>query len=98
MNPLQSLLGRYDRLVILDTETTGLSASRDEIIEFAAAVVENREGQAAVTAQYDQLAALSPGGFVPAGSGACPKPASAGISGSFFRETPCFLPITPILT
>ena len=66
MNPLQSLLGRYDRLVILDTETTGLSASRDEIIEFAAAVVENREGQAAVTAQYDQLAALSPGGFVPA--------------------------------
>ncbi len=66
MNPLQSLLGRYDRLVILDTETTGLSASRDEIIEFAAAVVENREGRAAVTAQYDQLVALSPGGFVPA--------------------------------
>ena len=34
------LFERYDRLVVFDTETTGLLYSRDEIIEFAAVVVE----------------------------------------------------------
>ena len=36
----ESLFERYDRLVILDTETTGLNYSRDEIIEFSAVAVE----------------------------------------------------------
>ena len=39
-----TLFAKYDRLVIFDTETTGLLFSRDEIIEFAAAVVERVNG------------------------------------------------------
>ena len=35
-----ALFEKYDRLVILDTETTGLNYSRDEIIEFSAVAVE----------------------------------------------------------
>lgn len=62
---LETLFARYDKLVVLDTETTGLSASRDEIIEFSAAVLEQKAGQAAVTREYDNLVALSPGRFVP---------------------------------
>lgn len=65
MAQLEKLFSRYRRLVLLDTETTGLNYSRDEIIEFAAVVLEQRDGQAAVTAEYDELVALNPGGFVP---------------------------------
>ena len=62
---LESLFARYDRLVLFDTETTGLQFSRDEIIEFAAVVVEQQDGQPTVVREYDELIALSPGGFVP---------------------------------
>ena len=62
---LESLFSKYDRLVLFDTETTGLLYSRDEIIEFAAIVVEQRNGNPTVLQEYDQLIALSPGGFVP---------------------------------
>lgn len=65
MANLQSLFSRYDRLLLFDTETTGLYYSRDEIIEFSAVAVEYREGAAQVVTQYDELVALSPGGFVP---------------------------------
>ena len=61
----ETLFNKYDRLVIFDTETTGLLFNRDEIIEFAAAVVENRSGVPTVVEEYDELIALSPGGFVP---------------------------------
>ena len=60
-----ALFSKYDRLVLFDTETTGLQFARDEIIEFAAVVVENQNGQAVIVQEYDQLIALSPGGFVP---------------------------------
>ncbi len=60
-----TLFQKYDRLVLFDTETTGLDFARDEIIEFAAVVVEQREGAVAVIQEYDQLVSLSPGGFVP---------------------------------
>ena len=62
---LETLFARYDRLVLFDTETTGLQFSRDEIIEFAAVVVEQRDGQPTVVQEYDELIALSPGSFVP---------------------------------
>ena len=62
---LDSLFAAYDRLVLFDTETTGLAYSRDEIIEFAAVVVELRDGEPTVVQEYDELIALSPGGFVP---------------------------------
>ena len=60
-----ALFAKYDRLVLFDTETTGLQYSRDEIIEFAAVVVEQRGGEPEIVREYDELIALSPGGFVP---------------------------------
>ena len=60
-----SLFSKYDRLVLFDTETTGLLFARDEIIEFAAVVVERVDGIPKVVQEYDELIALSPGGFVP---------------------------------
>lgn len=61
----ESLFARYDKLVLFDTETTGLLYSRDEIIEFAAVVVELVNGIPTITKEYDELVALAPGGFVP---------------------------------
>ena len=61
----EGLFARYDKLVLFDTETTGLQYSRDEIIEFAAVVVEKVNGVPTVTKEYDELVSLSPGGFVP---------------------------------
>ncbi len=65
MAQLNALFDRYDRLVLFDTETTGLGYSRDEIIEFAAVVLERRNGQVAVVEQYDELISLTPGNTVP---------------------------------
>ena len=65
MTKFASLFAKYDRLVLFDTETTGLQFNRDEIIEFAAVVVEKVAGIPTVTQEYDELIALSPGGFVP---------------------------------
>ena len=65
MPNLDSLFSKYDRLVIFDTETTGLQYARDEIIEFAAIVVERPGGVPTVIREYDELVELSPGGCVP---------------------------------
>ena len=62
---LDSLFAKYDRLMLFDTETTGLFFSRDEIIEFAAVVVERQNGEIVVTREYDELIALTPGSTVP---------------------------------
>ena len=62
---LGNILQKYDKLVLFDTETTGLDFARDEIIEFAAVVVENQGGEAVVTREYDELIALTPGNSVP---------------------------------
>ena len=48
MANFDALFSKYDRLVLFDTETTGLIFSRDEIIEFAAVVVEQVGGKATV--------------------------------------------------
>ena len=61
----EKLFEKYDRLVIFDTETTGLNFSRDEIIEFAAVVVEQVDGVSKVVREYDELIALTPGNAVP---------------------------------
>ena len=63
---LEALFSKYDRLMLFDTETTGLDFARDEIIEFSAIVVEQVDGVPKVMQEYDQLISLSPGGFVPA--------------------------------
>ena len=65
MGALDCLFEKYDRLFLFDTETTGLVFHRDEIIEFAAVVLEKRGGEVVVTEEYDELITLSPGGFVP---------------------------------
>ena len=66
MAHFDALFQKYDRLVLFDTETTGLQYARDEIIEFAAVVVELRNGEPTIVQEYDELISLSPGGFVPA--------------------------------
>ena len=60
-----SLFAKYDKLVLFDTETTGLDFACDEIIEFSAVAVEQVDGQPKVVEEYDQLVTLSPGSFVP---------------------------------
>ncbi len=60
-----SLFAKYDRLVLFDTETTGLLFHRDEIIEFAAVVVEQKNSEPVVVEEYDQLISLTPGNTVP---------------------------------
>ncbi len=65
MANFEGLFQKYDKLVLFDTETTGLQFSRDEIIEFAAVVVEQQNGRAAVTREYDELISLTPGNVVP---------------------------------
>ncbi len=62
---LDTLFAAYDRLMLFDTETTGLSFPRDEIIEFSAVVVERINGEIVVTEEYDRLIRLSPGNSVP---------------------------------
>ena len=65
MAEFEALFSQYDRLVLFDTETTGLQFARDEIIEFAAVVVEQRDGKAVILEEYDELITLSPGNIVP---------------------------------
>ncbi len=62
---LDAFFQKYDRLFLFDTETTGLSFQRDEIIEFAAIVVEKQDGKVVVTEEYDELISLSPGNTIP---------------------------------
>ena len=57
----ETLFQTYDRLLIFDTETTGLRYDKDQIIEFAAVAVEKQ----GITREYDQLIALEPGTVIP---------------------------------
>ena len=61
----EGLFAKYDKLLLFDTETTGLQFHRDEIIEFAAVLVEKVGGIPQVTREYDELITLSPGMTVP---------------------------------
>ena len=61
----EKLFSRYDRLMVFDTETTGLKFSQDQIIEFAAVVVEQKDGKAVIAQEYDELISLAPGTVVP---------------------------------
>lgn len=54
---LDDLFSRFDNIIVLDTETTGLNCKNDEIIELAMLHI-SREG---VAAQYDEFIKLSPG-------------------------------------
>ena len=65
MEHLRPLFDRYDRILIFDTETTGLDFVRDEIIQFSAVAVGCPQGRVAVTEEYDRLLLLAPGKQVP---------------------------------
>lgn len=65
MGKFAALFEKYHRLVLFDTETTGLHFARDEIIEFAAIVVEQQNGEPVVIQEYDELVSLTPGNSVP---------------------------------
>ena len=56
---------KYDKFLLIDTETTGLDFKRDEIIEFSAVLLEKRAGQLLLTREYDNLVTLTPGNTVP---------------------------------
>ena len=62
---LGTITEKYNRLVIFDTETTGLDFRRDEIIEFSAVVIDIVDGEAIVTREYDNLVSLTTGNTVP---------------------------------
>ena len=59
---LETLFEHFDSLLVLDTETTGFSPRRDEIIELAMLRV-SAEG---TQEEYDELIRLSPGKELPA--------------------------------
>lgn len=62
---LDALFERFDALLVLDTETTGFSCRRDEIIELAAMRVIKRGGALETEAQMDALIRLSEGRRLP---------------------------------
>ncbi len=65
MANIGSLMEKYEKFVIFDTETTGLDFARDEIIEFSAVVLERQGNGVVITREYDNLVTLSPGNTVP---------------------------------
>lgn len=58
---LESLFERFDNIIVLDTETTGFSPRREEIIELAMLRI-SRGGE---TQEYDNFIRLSPGRSIP---------------------------------
>ena len=58
---LDSIFEQYDRVVVLDTETTGIDCRRDEIIELAAVAL----GPNGVEEEMDDLIRLTPGRRLP---------------------------------
>lgn len=58
---LKSLFAQFDSLVVLDTETTGFSPRRDEVIELAML----RVTAGGIAEEYDAFIRLSPGKLLP---------------------------------
>ena len=60
-----SVLSKFDAVVVLDTETTGISCKRDEIIELAALRAAITDGGYTVEEMMDEFIRLSPGCSIP---------------------------------
>ena len=65
MEHLRPLFDRYDRILIFDTETTGLDFVKDEIIQFSAVLVECTGEAVTISREFDRLLLLPPGKQVP---------------------------------
>ena len=58
MRPLENLLQKYDKLLFVDTETTGFSSERDRIIELAAIGIKQGNNGPYHHSEYDSLIKL----------------------------------------
>ena len=65
MEHLRNLFTDYQRILIFDTETTGLNFVRDEIIQFSGITLVLAGDAVTVEQQYDRLIQLAPGQTVP---------------------------------
>ena len=66
MMPLENLLKKYDRLIFVDTETTGFSSERDHIIELAAITIKSGKAGPYRYRTYDSFIQLPRYFHVPA--------------------------------
>lgn len=66
MKNLNPWFSKYRKILVFDTETTGLNCRADEIIQFSAVLLEPVNGQPEITKTYNRLIALAPGQTVPA--------------------------------
>ncbi|MBE6954980.1 MAG: 3'-5' exonuclease [Ruminococcaceae bacterium] len=58
---LDSLFQKFDNLIVLDTETTGINPAKEEIIELAAVRLVQQNGQLRYAEEFDDLIRLSDG-------------------------------------
>lgn len=65
MQELERLFDRFDSLIFFDTETTGLDAKENRVIELAAIELRMENGQVYVTKEYDSFVKLPQGERVP---------------------------------
>lgn len=65
MDNLRDLFGRYNKIVVFDTETTGLSPKQDSIIQFSAVVLEPQLDRVEIAKTYNELISLPYGMSVP---------------------------------
>lgn len=65
MENLRELFDKYEKILVFDTETTGLSPKADAIIQFSAVVLERTAAGVGVTRAYNTLIALPEGQTVP---------------------------------
>lgn len=62
---LDSLFKDFDNIIVLDTETTGFTPGREEIIELAMLCLTSKDGQPEISLEYDSFISLSPGRTLP---------------------------------
>ena len=62
---MKEIFEKYPKILIFDTETTGISPKANEIIQFSSVTAELTPTGMAITGSYDTLISLTPGRSVP---------------------------------